>query len=192
MKTNLKKGDVMRKKLIAAALVLVFISLSGLSIAEENATYDFTTGVLEIPRVKTSSGDLNVGFQIAGPNNFLLTKADWIQSSNIGNEAINGTYKGIRTNFGTFNYAATDTIITINYNEILVDIDSFLNGECRLSGSILDDYSSASGIYQCSDFTSGTWSSQRITVDAEVLTAIIDFISGSGASYTSTAIGVKF
>jgi len=184
----------MKLRIIALTFALVITVFTWMTVYAEESTFSFETGVLNVPRVVTNSGDYATKFQMGIDSKFSLTDARKIQSHNIGDESINGTYKGVRTNFGTFNYGNTDTIIEIKGKDISVDLNSFLNGECRLSGSILDDYSMASGSYQCSDFSSGTWSSQRmnVNVEAEVLTAIIDFVPDGGGDYSSTVVGIEF
>ena len=182
----------MKASCSAVMFILMITVLNWAPAEAEDATFSFDTGILDVPRVVTNSGDYATQFQMGIDSKFSLTDVRKIQSYNIGDQTMNGEYDGVRNESGVFNTDSTDTTIDISSSEISVILDSFFGGECRLFGAIADDNSLASGTYQCADFTSGTWSSRHIKVESKILTAIIDFIPDGGSSFSSRVVGIKF
>jgi hypothetical protein len=64
----------------------------------------------------------------------------------------------------------TEFIVTVAGNKIDIRTDAFPNYVCMLTGTFqqFGTRFSASGIYKCSDFTSGTWTTSDLTVADDV------------------------
>jgi hypothetical protein len=178
------------KKYFFTNMLVLCILISGVAAAENQATYNFETGVLEVPRVVTDYGDYSTEFQQDADGRFSLTKASITQSHNIGDSSINGGYDGQRE------LEPADITVSISGSDIFMSIDAFFSGEYRLTGTISSDHSMASGTYQASDFTSGTWSSRKIntvtTYDGSILIAVVNLISDSGSNYLWTVFGIDY
>ena len=126
-------------------------------------------GYLHISSPESIAAFITYNGLISGENNWkaglsaVPIPSGELSDRGIGGEEISGTYDGI-TNQGPFGTDSTNTAITVDGHTINIILDAFFSGECRLNGTVADDYSSASGTYQCSNFTSGSWSSQNLNL----------------------------
>jgi hypothetical protein len=79
--------------------------------------------------------------------------------------SIIGAYDGLATT-GPFNSDSTDFTITAAATGVLIKRDAFFAGTCEFSGTPTQyGYRlSISGTYRCSDFSTGTWVTEDLTV----------------------------
>jgi hypothetical protein len=102
----------------------------------------------------------------------------------------NALYKGV-SNRGVWGTTGTDMEIEINGREIKLTRDVWPDGMCIFEGAIdkpvhSPDFSiSASGAYECSDFSEGFWSSQHIKgFGGDAYVAIFGAQLGYGSLHT--------
>jgi hypothetical protein len=112
-----------------------------------------------------------------------------------------GIYKGdLKSNDScaayTFEISSSDTTITISGSDIEITQDSFFEGTCIFTGTISDTGSiplNASGTYQCSNFDTGTWSSDSIALtgmDSFFAELFVD-VPARGCNYNVRYSGFK-
>ena len=90
---------------------------------------------------------------------------------------INGTYEGKSVGAGgPFGTDSTDLSFSTTNGVMLIERAAFFGGTCRFSGTPtqLGSRFAISGMYQCSDFSEGTWSTDDLAlVDSRYLIASI-------------------
>lgn len=95
-----------------------------------------------------------------------------------------------------FSTSPSDLSVSINGNDILLQQDAFFEGVCRFEG-VVDSFEegvvAASGNYQCSNFDSGTWSTDRLVMtggDSMFAELLVD-VPTRGCAYTVKYLGFK-
>ena len=116
-------------------------------------------------------------------------------------EQAQGGFVGKMKTYGTcsnptFAISPTDLRLSITGETVTLTQDAFHEGTCELSGSLAPNDSaeiSLEGTFQCSDFSSGSWSSQDIAlIDNQVLYATIEFTTeDSNCEYQVKYLGQK-
>lgn len=142
-----------------------------LSFPQSTSTFDARTQLLTVPSVTViqneGSSCYSVIMSADSAFKFSLHKATPISCS-VNQQIISmvGFYKGT-SNGSYFGNDSVDIAVTVNEATVLIIASEFFDGECRYTGTIESDgYSISNGMYQCSDFTSGTWTMNQIkTVD---------------------------
>jgi hypothetical protein len=108
---------------------------------------------------------------------------------------IDGVYTGLTIGVGAFDTDQTTfTVTTALDGTFFLEQASFISGTCRFSGSSAQVGSriAASGTYQCSNFSSGTWTSDDLTLfDGLYLLGTFTLRNGSTISFRNF-MAVKF
>ncbi|MDG2176911.1 MAG: hypothetical protein P8M72_12375 [Gammaproteobacteria bacterium] len=167
---------------------LSLLTFSSFAIGQENAQFNPLDGVLNIPYLEVGNKIYEAKLRYSD-DVFVLFSGKKILSKNIGLDDISGSYDGLSDFPGIFQTDSTDVILLIDGISIEVTLDKFFSGECRLTGVITENRSSAEGEYECSDFTSGLWVSENINLNFEILFADFTFDPTEGAPFGFTVIG---
>ena len=171
------------KKEVALITVISF----GAS-AQDYPNFNPSTGELDIPYLQLGSRTFEATL-LYRDDVFILASGKNIPSTNIATSEINGTYDGLSNFPGIFQTDSTDITLIIEGDSIEVTLEKFFTGECRLTGTVADDNSNASGDYDCSDFTSGAWESSRINLENNLLFADFEFNPSDSESFQFQVIG---
>lgn len=189
--------------------------------ASASGTYqcsDFTTGTWSSSAIAKTADDafiaeLNVdtgnGSYIARYNGFMSdSNVPYYYKSisgylyNTGNYMdVAGTYTGALKSSDScasfsFEVSSSGTTVTITDSNIEINRDAFFEGVCIYTGTIANVAAlplSASGTYQCSNFETGTWSSDNITLtgtDSFYAKLNVD-VPSRGCSYDVSYSGFK-
>ena len=123
----------------------------------------------------------------------------WLKDADLGH--FSGSYDGKLQSLDscavlTFATSSTNLSIAINDGEIVLEQDAFFEGVCRFEGNIdgfEDGVIKASGDYKCSNFDTGTWSTDRLVMtgaDSMFAELIVD-VPSRGCGYTVKYLGFK-
>ena len=123
----------------------------------------------------------------------------WVKDADLG--YFSGSFDGNLQSLDpcaalTFATSSTDLSIAINDGEIVLEQDAFFEGVCRFEGNIdgfEDGVIKASGDYQCSNFDTGAWSTDRLVMtgaDSMFAELFVD-VPSRGCGYTVKYLGFK-
>ena len=166
-------------------------------IAKTNAT----ASIAEIEM--TAGGDVYTieiaGFRGGAVSNYDPALDFWMKDADL--PQFGGIYDGRLQSLDecavlTFPNSSTDLSIVINGGVIALEQDSFQEGVCRFQGEIdnfEDGVIAAFGDYECSNFDTGTWSTDRLvmTGDDSIFAELLLDVPSRGCSYTVKYLGFK-
>ena len=139
------------------------------------------------------------GFRDDPVANYQPTLDFWVEGADLAD--FGGTYDGNMQSRDScaalaFSTSSSGLFVSIDGNDIVLEQDAFFEGTCRFEG-VIDGFSegvvSASGDYQCSNFDSGTWSTDRLvmTGDDSMFAELLVDVPNRGCAYTVKYLGFK-
>ena len=177
---------------VSVLLVVILIYISNLSYGQGASSFDSTSSLLKIPElIVDENRTFEAELKYSGGLLFELNNAVETPSKNIATSEINGTYEAVVQPGKIFSTDRGETVISFSDSYVEITIGRFFDKDCKLDGTIANTRESASGTYQCADFTSGTWESSQIKRTDGVLTAKFSFEPSDGMSFSLLVVGVQ-
>ena len=182
------------------------IALASAGALAETPTFDMQTGMLELPVVEVHDQGINTHFEVkfkATPDlsGFNLVYAEPVSleaATNLQLEGLSGEYSGSVNSYlpGTqlkqidpftpncsgfpFSAGSADLDVSIEEEKINLTHSVFGSTDCQYTGTI--NGTNIGGTYQCSDFTTGTWTLNTLRPTSTLGDSITAHISLTGES----------
>ena len=163
-----------------------------------------TNATASISEIEMAAGSDVYTIEIAGFRGGAVSNYDpaldfWMKDADL--PQFEGNYRGRLQSLDecavlTALSSTTDLSIAISGGVIALEQDSLIEGVCRFQGGI-DNFEvgviAASGDYECSNFDTGTWSTDRLvmTGDDSMFAELLVDVPSRGCAYTVKYLGFK-
>lgn len=150
--------------------VALALGLSAHASGESLPTYDWQTGVIDIPVIVGEQARFSVRMQVDGAGALEVTAAELYKPGLTAHEGVAGFYQGLKKTPDT----CADAVFPVSLAEIFIELDgdlvfieqrSYFDAECQFSGS--QGPTGVSGTYECSNFDAGTWRAVDLRTTSE-------------------------
>lgn len=197
---------------------LIALLLASSPTMADTPVFTVESRMLELPIVEVKEGGQSSHYEVrfkanADFSQFVLVYGEGVNPARlkaINLNGINGDFDGIISSYlpGTlirqqsaftpncsgfpFNATSADMKFEVVDNTIEMEHSVFGSTTCRYTGSI--DGDNIAGTYQCSDFTTGTWTANTLRLNSALgdsITAHISVAGNNDCSYDASFTGLR-